>query len=462
MKNFGILVIVSVFINALLPRIGFTQKNLVRKPNVIIILTDDQGTLDMNCYGSKDLFTPNLDALAASGIRFTQFYAAAPVCSPSRAGLLTGKAALRAGLPGNVPIPEKRHGAGLPTEEVTIAEMMKAAGYKTAHIGKWHLGHVQEKQPNAQGFDYSFGHLVGCIDNYSHFFYWSGPNKHDMWRNGKEVHYPGAFFPDLMVKEVNTFMEENQQDPFFIYWAINAPHYPYQGTQKWLDKYADLEMPRSAYAAFVSTMDEKVGEVMRKVKALGLEDNTIVIFQSDHGHSCEERAFYGGGNAGPYRGAKFSMFEGGLRVPAIISMPGTLPEGVVRDQMAVSMDWMPTIADLCNVNLPDTKLDGKSLVSVIRDDASTPHEVIHWQIGEAHAVNSSWAVRAGDWKLLGNPRDPSNKGNLTEGDSLFLVDLSRDVSEMVNMAPDHPERVAELKKLHDFWVKEIVTQRVGE
>lgn len=432
-------------------------------PNVILIFTDDQGTLDMNCYGSKDLITPHMDALAASGVRFTQFYAAAPVCSPSRAGLLTGQTPLRAGLPGNVPIPEKEEGAGLPTEQVTIAEMMKSAGYKTAHIGKWHLGHEPDKQPNGQGFDYSFGHLVGCIDNYSHFFFWSGPNKHDLWRNGEEVYHPGQYFPDLMVKEVNQFLEQNQHDPFFLYWAINVPHYPYQGYEKWLEKYQDLDTPRKEYAAFISTMDEKIGEVLNKLDELDLRENTLIIFQSDHGHSCEERAFYGGGNAGPYRGAKFSLFEGGIRVPAIISMPGTIPQGEVRDQLAISMDWMPTIAEVCNVNLPDTKLDGKSLLPIIKNrNADTQHDIVHWQMGEVSDKDSQWAVRTGDWKLIGNPRDPAQRGNITEADSLFLVNLSQDVSEMKNLADAHPSQVEKLKKLHNTWVEKILEQeRVG-
>jgi len=152
------------------------------------------------------------------------------------------------------------------------------------------------------------------------------------------------------------------------------------------------------------------------------------------------------------------MFEGGLRVPAMISMPGTLPEGEVRNQMAVSMDWMPTIAELCKVNLPGSKLDGKSLVSVIQENAVSPHEVIHWQIGEAMESNSSWAVRSGDWKLLGNPRDP-NTNSITAGDSLFLVNLSKDISESNNLATEYPDQVEKLKSLHDEWVQEIVNQQ---
>ena len=425
------------------------------RPNVLLIFTDDQGTLDMNCYGSEDLQTPHMDALAASGTRFTQFYAAAPVCSPSRAGLLTGRSPLRAGLPGNVPIPIRQEGAGLPTEEITIAEMMRDGGYRTAHIGKWHLGHIPEKQPNGQGFDYSFGHMVGCIDNYSHFFYWNGPNRHDLWRNGEEVYEPGEFFPDLTVREVNAFMEEESDQPFFIYWAINVPHYPYQGSPEWLAEYQDLPSPRREYAAFVSTMDDKIGEVMAKLDELGLRENTLVIFQSDHGHSTEERAFFGGGNAGPYRGAKFSLFEGGIRVPALISWSGTLPAEQVRDQLAVGMDWMPTIAELSGVDLPDTKLEGKSLVSVIKEDAVTPHQVVHWQTNRFDDPNPQWAVRQGEWKLIGNPLDPISPDALSAADSLFLVNLKQDTTESKNIAGQHPERVEAMRQLHLDWVDGI-------
>lgn len=174
----------------LFPTIIFSQ-NQYDKPNVIIIMTDDQGSIDMNNYGAKDLQTPNMDRLAREGVKFTQFYAAAPVCSPSRAALLTRKTNLRAGLPNNVPIPEhaeKTGDYGLPTDQVTIAEVLKENGYHTSLVGKWHLGHRSQNLPNAQGFDHFFGHQRGCIDNYSHFFFWDGPNKHDLYRNSEEVY----------------------------------------------------------------------------------------------------------------------------------------------------------------------------------------------------------------------------------------------------------------------------------
>ena len=193
-----------------------------QKPNVILIVTDDQGAADAGCYGAKDLETPAMDSIAARGIRFTQFYAGAPVCSPSRAALLTGRYPLRAGLPGNTP--SQPGGAGMPTGQITIAEMLKADGYATAHIGKWHLGFTPGTMPNAQGFDYSFGHMGGCIDNFSHFFYWEGPNRHDLYRNGEEVFHPGRYFADLMVEEASRFIERNREKPFFIYFALNMPH----------------------------------------------------------------------------------------------------------------------------------------------------------------------------------------------------------------------------------------------
>jgi arylsulfatase A-like enzyme len=253
---------------------------------------------------------------------------------------MTGRYPHRAGLPNNAPSEAGK--PGLPADEVTMAEMFKAAGYATAHIGKWHLGYTPETMPNAQGFDVSFGHMGGCIDNYSHFFYWQGPNRHDLYRNGVEIHMPGRFFPDLMNEEAFAFLRANRDRPFFLYYASNLPHYPYQGDEKWLKRYADLPYPRNLYAAFMSTLDERVDRLLDEIDALGLAEDTIVIYQSDNGYSTEERAHYGGGSAGEYRGAKFSLFEGGIRVPALIRWPGRVPAGETRDQLSHGCDWLPT------------------------------------------------------------------------------------------------------------------------
>jgi len=402
-----------------------------RKPNVIIIFTDDQGTIDMNCYGAKDLVTPHMDRLAQRGVRFTQFYSAAPVCSPSRVGLLTGRTPQHGGLSGNVGLEAE----GMPSSQVTIAEEFKRAGYNTAHIGKWHLGHHPETIPNGQGFDYSFGHLVGCIDNYSHFFYWSGPNKHDLWRNGKEIFCNGKFFPELMVNEASDFIEQNKNDPFLIYFAMNTPHYPYQGSPEWLEHYQDLPYPRNLYAAFLSTMDEYIGQLLKKVDDAGLTENTIIVFQSDHGASQEVRAHSGGGNAGPHRGAKFSLYEGGIRVPAMISWPGNIPENVVRNQVATGCDWYPTLMELCEIPPSDHPLDGRSLLPIIRSEkAPTAHQRFHWKSGQAIAV------REGRWKLI------------MTGKRVELYDLPNDLGEAQNLAEKFPEIVKRLQEeSQSYW-----------
>ena len=440
------LIIKLFFIISISVALSFSTK-ANRKPNVIIILTDDQGTIDAGCYGAKDLETPNIDLIAKRGIRFTQFYAAAPVCSPSRAGLLTGRYPINAGVPGNTTSVKGK--PGMPSEQITIAEHFKSSGYVTAHIGKWHLGYIPEHMPNAQGFDYSFGHMGGCIDNYSHFFYWQGPNRHDLHRNGEEVFEDGKFFPDLMVEEACNFIKKNQSSPFLIYFALNTPHYPYQGDPHWLEHYKDLKYPRNLYNAFVSTQDARIGNLISYIDEVGLTNDTIIIFQSDHGHSTEERAHFGGGSSGKYRGAKFSLFEGGIRVPAIISWPSVLKENKIINEVAHSCDWLPTLADLTGIKLKKNKIDGKSLVTMLKsENQSTPHSTIHWQVGTG--PNKQWAVRQGRWKLIGNVRDSSNPAKIgfDKPSKLFLSNLVEDPEEKTNWAKKHPNIVEELLKAH--------------
>jgi arylsulfatase A len=416
------------------------------KPNVILIYSDDQGSVDANCYGSKDLTTPTLDKLARTGVRFTQMYSPSAICSASRAGLLTGRFPPRAGVPGNVSSHKGK--AGLPTEEVTMAEIFKGAGYATAHVGKWHLGYTPETMPNGQGFDFSYGHMGGCIDNYSHFFYWVPPNLHDLWRNGVEIWEDGRYFGDLMVRECTSFIDKNSKRPFFMYWAINWPHYPLQGTDKWREHYKNHPHPRDKYGAFISSMDEIVGKVVTHVEKLGLRENTIIVFQSDHGHSIETRSFGGGGSSGPYRGAKGSLFEGGIRVPSIVSWPGKIPEGEVRSQMATGCDWFPTLAEFSGAKLPkDRKLDGKSLVDVISNDkAASPHKSFYWQLG-----NQS-VVREGNWKLLLNPRDHNRPEGREPSGKVFLANLDEDPGESKNLAKKNPDLVNRLSELRQSYL----------
>ena len=437
----------KITISAALILISSLQVLASRKPNIIIILTDDQGSIDAGCYGAKDLETPNIDRIAKRGIRFTQFYAAAPVCSPSRAGLLTGKYPINAQVPGNTTSTKGK--PGMPSQQITMAEHFKAAGYKTAHIGKWHLGYIPDHMPNAQGFDYSFGHMGGCIDNYSHFFFWQGPNRHDLHRNGAEIFEDGKFFPDLMVNEACEFIKKNQSSPFLIYFALNTPHYPYQGDSHWLEHYKNIKYPRNLYNAFVSTQDARIGNLIRYIDEVGLTNDTIIVFQSDHGHSTEERAHFGGGSSGKYRGAKFSLFEGGIRVPAIISWPSNLAEGKVINQIAHSCDWLPTLADLAGIDLLRSEIDGKNLTPLIKfQKDSSPHKALHWQIGTG--PNKQWAVREGPWKLIGNVRDTSKPSHL-EADKaakIFLSNIEKDPEEKTNWAKKFPEIVEKLMVSH--------------
>jgi arylsulfatase A len=414
------------------------------KPNVIIILTDDQGSMDVNCYGARDLYTPNLDKLAKTGVMFTQFYSGSSICSPSRACLLTGKSPQSARLATNASC---MYGdAGMPNNQVTIAEVFKKAGYSTAHIGKWHVGYSEETMPNAQGFDYSFGHMGGCIDNYSHFFYWGGANRHDLWENGKEVFEDGKFFSELMIQRASKFIKTNKKAPFFLYYAFNTPHYPLQPLKKWRDYYKNLPMPRRDYAAFISTTDEYIGRLIKIIDDEGIRNNTIIMYLSDQGHSCEDRTFGGGGYAGPYRGAKFSLFEGGIRIPAMISWPGNLPADRSVKEVCLSMDLLPTLAKLSGITDIPVDIEGQDISPVITSNASSQHKVIFWQLAD------QWAVRKGDWKLIGNPKDPANPNSINkERDKLFLVNLSADISESINLSDKEPTKLQEMIKEYLSW-----------
>jgi arylsulfatase A-like enzyme len=266
------------------------------------------------------------------------------------------------------------------------------------------------------------------------------------------VFYPGEYFPDMMVKEAGQYMQENKDNPFFMYFAINLPHYPYQGDPKWLEYYRGkgVAYPRDLYAAFVSTLDDKVGLLLKKLSALGLQDNTIIIFQSDNGYSTEERAHFGGGSAGIYRGAKACLFEGGIRVPAIISWPGKINAGEVRDQFVVNTDWMPTLAELCNINLDAKNLDGKSIVPVIKNQkAETSHPD-----GYCWAFKNMWVARKGKWILLGNPDDTSQPDAVIT-EKLFLVNLEDDPGEKTNLAEKYPEKVKELEQQYKLWLTNL-------
>lgn len=431
------------------------------RPSVVILLTDDQGTLDANCYGSTDLKTPHIDELAATGVRFTQAYAHT-VCCPARAALLTGRHPQRSGIhfwaQGNM---NTSDGINMALDEVTLAEALKPAGYRTALFGKWHVGAHRDFGPKRQGFDEFFGIRDGFIDNYNHYFL-HGSGFHDLYEGTEPVRAEGEYFPEMMVQRSLKFIEENKDRRFFLYVPFNIPHYPEQALKQFKSLYEDMADPaRRSYGAIVSTTDHYIGQIVEKLKDLNLREDTIIIFMSDNGHSEEtgnrisvanhksglpQGHFYGasgGGNTGKWIGHKGTFLEGGIRVPAIISYPAKLPKGEVRDQIVTAMDWYPTVLELCGIRpkAGAPELDGHSLLPVIESPQAESgyRGVLHFQWGK------KWAVRDGDWKLLGVEGKPR----------MTLHHLAGEAPETVDYANAKPELVAHLKTLHDAWAREV-------
>jgi len=453
------------------------HKGMDRKPNVIIIYTDDQGTLDAGCYGANDLYTPNIDKLSKSGIRFTQAYSQT-VCCPSRAAMITGRHPQRSGINNwtqNDAHAEEK-GVNMPLSEITIAEVLKDNGYKTGLFGKWHLGAALENGPLEQGFDEFYGFRGGFIDNYVHYFL-HGKGFHDLWNNKKEIFERDCYFPSLMTEKAIQFIEKNSNQPFFLYAAFNLPHYPEQPDSLFLPTYKDLTEPRKSYATVISTVDDKIGQILNKLEVLKIRDNTVIFFMSDNGHSTEETmirienhlsglpkgtnycANGGGGYTGKWRGAKAGFLEGGIRVPAIISYPGHFPENETRDQIISCMDFFPTICEMTGSRLPDCTLDGYSLLPIIESEKSlSNHHVLHFQ------WKDQWSVREGRWKLIVNGLDTTGKFSIhpqkeKKMESPYLADLEADNPEEHNYANEYPEIVEKLTKLHAIWATEVFKQQ---
>ena len=442
------------------------------KPNLVVIYTDDLGYGDLGCYGSDAIRTPHLDELAASGIRFTNWYSNSPVCSPSRAALLTGRYPHRAGVPrilggdGVHVKPGEQRSQGLPPSEKTLATLLKPHGYRTAMFGKWHLGSAIEHRPNAHGFDEWFGFTAGCVDYYSHIFYHQQarglPPEHDLWHNDREVWYNGRYFTELVTEKAVDFIERGSDDPFFLYVPYSAPHYPMHAPKSYIDRYPDLPPDRRIMAAMISAMDDGVGAIVKALKASGEYENTMIFFSSDNGPSRETRNWldgtpdlYYGGSAGIFRGEKGSVFEGGIREPAILSFPGTIPPGQVRDDLGAMFDVLPTFLDYADIEKPDDlELDGASLTGMLAHDADNPHAQLFWEYG-----GGQLAVREGDWKLVVNGRTDGSAARGTRDpdlpDDLHLANLQSDPGERTNLEQQHPEnRDRLLNDLH-AWADEM-------
>ena len=426
----------------------------MNQPNFIIFLTDDQGYGDLSCMGATDFRTPNLDQMAAGGVRFTNWYSNSPVCSPSRAALLTGR------YPGNAGVRSilagHRTATGLPTEVPTIANALQDLGYYTAMSGKWHLGLAEGSRPENHGFDDWFGFMAGCIDFYSHIFYWQmnrdgRAQLHDLWENGIEIYRDGEYFTELIteytIKYVRRAIEQNK--PFFLYVPYNAPHYPMHAPAKYVERFPNLSWDRQIMAAMLSAVDDSVGEILNELERQGILDNTFTYFQSDNGPSREIRNWldgtpdpYYGGSAGKLKGHKFSLYEGGIRSPGIMSWPDRITAGQVVDQPGAAMDVFPTFLSAAGGDPNDYQLDGKNAMLMLTEGRPSLHDAIFWE------MNQQTAVRRGKWKLVLN-------GQLVEGapakDDVHLADLETDMGETNNRKDQRPELTAELTQLAQAW-----------
>lgn len=418
-------------------------------PNVIVIFTDDQGYRDLSCYGAPEIKTPHIDRMAAEGVRFTNFYVGQPVCSASRAALLTGCYPSRVSIHGAL-FPNAK--IGLNPDEVTLAEVFKSKGYSTAMVGKWHLGDQPEFLPVRQGFDEYLGI----------------PYSNDMWPGHpeNETHrFPGLpliendsvidYFDDdqdnvttLYTERATEFIEANRHNPFFLYVAHSMPHVPLFVSEKFRGK-----SNAGLYGDVIMEIDWSVGEIMKALKKFDLDKNTLVIFTSDNGPWLN----YGqhSGSALPLREGKGTVFEGGVRVPCIMRWPGKIPEGTVQEKPAMTIDILPTVASLIDAPLPERKIDGKDIWPLITNEekAESPHDAFYFYFKN----NELQAMRSGKWKLYFPHEYRSFEGKEGRNDGLpvnytsrktdlELYDLEKDLSEKHNIAAQYPAVVDSLRQ----------------
>lgn len=412
-----------------------SQKQKTSKPNFVLIFTDDQGYQDVGCFGSPSIQTPNLDRMAAEGMKFTDFHVAAPVCSASRAALMTGCYPLRVGITG-VLFPW--HRIGLNPEEVTIADVLKAEGYATACVGKWHLGHLPAFLPISNGFDSYFG--IPYSNDMDKVADKSG-DLDENWKNRTFDAWNVPLMEDATVAErpanQNTltkryteraveFIKTNRDEPFFLYFPHTMPHIPLFVSDDF-----HVDDPQKAYKRTIEEVDWSVGEVLKALKETGVDDRTLVVFTSDNGPWLSKK--HHGGSAKPLRDGKFTTWEGGMRVPCIMRFPGQIPAGTDCSKVAASIDLLPTFAALAGAQLPPGRIiDGRDIrpLMLATPGARSPHEMYYFYRGA-----NLEAVRSGKWKY----RLPRGKGKAE------LYDLDQNISETTNIAAQHPQMVERLQ-----------------
>ncbi len=428
--SIGMLAVLGVAL-AIAPVLGAAQS----RPNILLIVGDDMGYADVGFHGCKDIPTPHLDALATSGVRFTSGYVSGPYCSPTRAGLMTGRYQTRFGHEFN----PGAAGTGLPTSEITIANRLKAAGYATGLVGKWHLGAQPEFHPQRRGFDEFYGFLAGSHDYFKPAGVLRGTNP-----------IPNLdYTTDAFGREAVAFIDRHRSEPWFLYLAFNAVHTPMQATDDRLAQFASVSDPkRRTYNGMMLAMDEAIGKVRQKVADAGLERNTLVFFIADNGGPVMPNTTMNASVNKPLRGGKRTTLEGGVRVPFLVSWPGRLKPGVFS-QPAIQLDLTATALAAAGVRIaPDWKLDGVNLLPFLEGDlAAPPHEALFWRFGQ------QMAIRAGDYKLV---RYDSNADTLTgarnqPATAFKLYNLAADLGETNDLAAAMPGKVRELRSMWDAW-----------
>ncbi len=397
-----------------------------RKPNVIVFLSDDVGWGEYGFQGNQQIPTPHIDSIASGGVRFTQGYVSGPYCSPTRAGLMTGRYQTRFGHEFN----SVAAVSGLALTEATIADRLKSLGYATMAVGKWHLGEKPPYRPWNRGFDEFYGTLANTP-----FFQ---PTKFIDSRVSHEVQpvTDDTFYTtDKYAERAVEFIAAHPNDPWFLYLPFNAQHAPLQATQKYLARFANIaDEPRRIFAAMMSAMDDAVGQVLEKVRESGQEENTIVFFLADNGGPTKQTT----SSNGPLRGFKSTTWEGGVRVPFTAKWPGHIPARSTYDQPIIQLDILPTVVAAAGGTVdPGWKLDGVNLLPYLNgENPARPHETLYWRFGE------QWAIRHGDWKLLVG-RDG---GKLPE-----LYHLTRDIGESKNVAATEAATRDELLARWQAW-----------
>ncbi len=402
-------------------------KSRKERPNVLLIVSDDQGYGDSSCYfHGKEVYTPGIDRLAASGMRFTNGYASGWVCAPTRAGLLTGRYQQRFGF---YTAGDSR--TGLPLDEITIADVLRERGYATGVFGKWHVGIEAPYHPLKRGFDEFYGFLGHGAHDYFDLKHHPDESANAIYRNDRIIDDSG-YLTDNLAREAASFIERHKDEPFFCYLPFNAVHWPMQAPEEDIKEFDTGDKERDIYLAMLKRMDLAVAHVLDTLKSSGAADNTLVIFFSDNGGAKKNSA-----NNGKLRDFKQSVYEGGIRVPFVVSWPGRIEAGTTCDVPVICLDILPTICAATGAGLPGERVyDGRNMMPVLEGKTAEPlHDALFWS-----EDGVQWGVREGQWKLL-----------TSKAGKLELYDLEADLGETKNLAKDHPDIVKRLQSTFDGW-----------